>query len=216
MSVQRLEIGDPFFAISYIDGEDVHPIGDKTIVLNLSHTPLQVRDQQLQFLQSNVLVNTEINNVERAVIVENFASHDDEDDLLQRVKQVWPLAYDVRKEERLKGVAHYMGPKIHIGDLGLGLYHAGSVPLKVGLHKEHPWCPEPGFKEVHTQLVGYGKMQQCREKDVDTLYLEEPMSPGTTHKPMYDEEGNYPWRQYETVTPGIFMAVEILPSAPSN
>jgi hypothetical protein len=29
---------------------------------------------------------------------------------------------------------------------------------------------------------------------------------------MYDEQGNYPWHQYETITPGIFMAIEMLPS----
>jgi len=74
-----------------------------------------------------------------------------------------------------------------------------------------PFCPVPGFREVHTQIVGLGKMQQCREKDVSTLYLEEPMAPGTTHRPMYDAEGNYPWHQFETITPSIFMAVEMLP-----
>ena len=55
-------------------------------------------------------------------------------------------------------------------------------------------------------------MQQCRERDVSTLYLEEPMAPGTTHRPMYDAYGNYPWHQFETITPSIFMAVEMLPA----
>ena len=70
----------------------------------------------------------------------------------------------------------------------------------------------PGFREVHTQLVGFGKMQQCRERDLSTLYLEEYLAPGTTHRPMYDAEGNYPWHQFETITPSIFMAVELLPA----
>jgi hypothetical protein len=69
---------------------------------------------------------------------------------------------------------------------------------------------------VHTQIVGFGKMQQCREKDTATLYLEEPLAPGATHKPMYDEAGNYPWHQYETITPGILMAVEMLPLEPTD
>ena len=37
------------------------------------------------------------------------------------------------------------------------------------------------------------------------------MAPGTTHRPMYDEQGNYPWHQFETITPSVFMAVEMLP-----
>ena len=30
--------------------------------------------------------------------------------------------------------------------------------------------------------------------------------------PMYDENFVYPWHQYETVTPSVFLAVEILPT----
>ena len=37
------------------------------------------------------------------------------------------------------------------------------------------------------------------------------MAPGATHRPMYDASGNYPWHQYETITPSIFLAVEMLP-----
>jgi hypothetical protein len=94
---------------------------------------------------------------------------------------------------------------------GFTLYHSASVPLNVGLHRDHAFCPVPGFREVHTQIVGFGKMQQCRERDVGTLYLEEPMAPGMTHRPMYDADGNYPWHQFETITPSVFMAVEMLP-----
>ena len=49
------------------------------------------------------------------------------------------------------------------------------------------------------------------ERDLSTLYLEEYLAPGATHRPMYDAEGNYPWHQFETITPSIFMAVELLP-----
>lgn len=105
-----------------------------------------------------------------------------------------------------------MSPKASAGNIDLSMYHAGSVPLNVGLHQSHPHDGDKGLKEVHTQIVGFGKMQQCLEKDINTLYLEEPLAPGATHKPMYDEKGNYPWHQYETITPGIFMAIEMLPS----
>jgi hypothetical protein len=26
---------------------------------------------------------------------------------------------------------------------------------------------------------------------------------------MYDEQGNYPWHQYETITPSVFMPIEM-------
>ena len=213
MSIETLDIAEPFFTVRLITDGAEYTVGDKTILLNLSEQPIGIQDQHLAFLSSVIVANTSIREVERAVLVERFADHTDELALFDQVKRLWPLAFDVRKEERLRGVAHYLSPKVAIGNLRLSMYHSGSVPLNVGLHRDHPFCDVPGFKEVHTQIVGYGKMQQCLEKDVGTLYLEEPMAPGATHKPMYDEQGNYPWHQYETITPSIFMAVELVPGA---
>ena len=211
MSVETLNFAEPFFTVRLITDEAEYSIGDKTILLNLSERPIAIQDQSLTFLSSVIVANTPIRGIERAVLVERFSSYAEQDALLDEVKKVWQLAFDVRQEERLRGVSHYMSPKVWVGQYGFTMYHSGSVPLNVGLHRDHAFCPVPGFREVHTQIVGFGKMQQCREKDVTTLYLEEPMAPGTTHRPMYDEEGNYPWHQYETITPSIFMAVEILP-----
>ena len=42
-------------------------------------------------------------------------------------------------------------------------------------------------------------------------HLEECMAPGATHGTMYDTNCDYPWHQYETITPAIFMAIELLP-----
>ena len=213
MSVETLDFAEPFFTVRLITDEAEYSIGDKTILLNLSERPIAIQDQSLNFLSSVIVANTPIRGIERAVLVERFSSYAEQDALFDEVKKVWQLAFEVRKEERLCGVSHYMSPKVTIGNLRLSMYHSGSVPLNVGLHKDHPFCDVPGFKEVHTQIVGFGKMQQCLEKDVATLYLEEPMAPGATHKPMYDDQGHYPWHQYETITPSIFMAVELVPAA---
>ena len=211
MKHHRLTLGDPFFGVSLIEHAASWQIGEPTIVLNIGAEPIRVEAQQLAPLQSAVLVNTEIHDLERVVLVEGFADHGDEAALMEQIRATWPSAYEVRGEDRLKGIEHYMSPKVWIGQTGLTLYHSGSVPLNVGMHRDHPFCPVPGFREVHTQVVGYGKMQQFRERDLKTLYLEELMAPGVTHRPMYDDEGNFPWHQFETVTPSVFMAVEMLP-----
>ena len=211
MTIKTLTIGYPFFTVRILKNETSYGIGDKTIVLNLSAHPIRIREQTLGELQSVVLRGTEMQDVTHAVVIEGFANHSDDDALMARIRETWPSAFDVRGEERLRGIQHYMSPKIWDGQFGFTLYHSASVPLNVGLHQEHAFCPVPGFREVHTQIVGFGKMQQCRERDVETLYLEEPMAPGTTHRPMYDADGNYPWHQFETITPSVFMAVEMLP-----
>lgn len=211
MPVRTLDFAEPFFTVRHVAGEAAHTVAGRAIVLNLSQTPIRIENQALGPLQSVIVADCPIRQVERAVVVERFDDHPDIDALFARIRRTWPSAYEVRKEDRLKGVSHYMSPKVWVGTVGLTMYHSGSVPLKVGLHKDHPFCDVPGFREVHTQIAGFGTMQQCRERDLATLYLEEPMAPGTTHRPMYDAQGNYPWHQFETITPSIFMAVEMLP-----
>ena len=210
MSCQQLDFAEPFFSVTYLADEQEHSVTERSIVLNLSEKPIRIQNQRLGFFQSAVVVNSRIMCIESAALIERFAAHADENALLDRVKKAWPLAYEIRKEERLKGVSHYMSPKASIGNIQFSMYHTASVPLNVGLHKSH--AGGPGLKEVHTQIVGFGKMQHCMENDIDTLYLEEPMAPGSTHRPMYDDNGIYPWHQYETITPGIIMAIEMMPS----
>lgn len=210
MSIEKLEFGEPFFTVKYLS-EKEYQVEESSILVNLSDRPLRIQNQKLDFFQSVVVTNVAIQDVEKGLLVERFSSYTDEEALFGEVKKIWPLAYDIRKEERLKGVSHYLSPKAHLDNIRLSMYHSGSVPLNVGLHREHVHWGDVLVQEVHTQIVGLGKMQQFLEKDIDTLYLEEPMAPGMTHKPMFDENGNYPWHQYETITPAIFMAIEVLP-----
>lgn len=213
MPVKALDLAEPFFTVRLVSDELDYGVTGKAILLNLSDKPIRIRDQTLGALQSVVVTNVTLTDLDHAVIIERFADYPNEAALFAEVRKTWPSAFDIRKEERLRGISHYMSPKIWVGRFGFTIYHSGTVPLNVGLHRDHAFCPVPGFREVHTQIVGFGKMQQCREKDASTLYLEEPMAPGTTHRPMYDPDGNYPWHQYETITPSIFMAVEMLPEA---
>jgi len=215
MPVENLSFAAPFFTVRLLTNVTNYELDTRAIALNLGNRALSIEQQSLAPLTSVIVQDCSLSDVERCLLIEGFDDHNDDEVFFEEIKTQWPSAFDVRREERLRGVSHYMSPKTIKGDLGLTMYHSGSVPLNVGLHRDHSFCPVPGFREVHTQVVGFGKMQQCREKDVGTLYLEEPMAPGTTHRPMYDANGNYPWHQYETITPSVFLAVELLPKGAS-
>lgn len=215
MPIENIQIGEPFFGLKIVSDEPNFDIEGRAIVLNLGASGLELLSQSIAPLTSVIVQNATLRNVERVLIVDRFDAHPDEAALMGDIRTAWPSAYEVRGEDRLRGVEHYMSPKTWTGQTGLTFYHSASVPLNVGLHKEHPFCPVPGFREVHTQILGLGKMQQCRENSVDSLYLEEVMAPGMTHKPMFDAEGNYPWHQFETITPSVFLAVEMLPEGAS-
>ena len=55
MPVQTLDIAEPFFTLRLIRDEARHEITGKTIVLNLSETPIRIREQSLGALQSVIL-----------------------------------------------------------------------------------------------------------------------------------------------------------------
>lgn len=209
MSIIALDFATPFFPVSYVEREEKCWVGEKSIVFNLSGEDLYINGRPLSFFCSTVVVNTVVTHVERALIIEKFDAYPNQETLFERVKKTWMLAYDATHEERHKGVALWRSPKVKLGNIALNMCFAGSVPLNVGLHREH-WGGPP-IKEVHVQIVGVGKMQQYCERDLNTLYREDPMAPGAAHPPMYDDNIEYPWHQYETITPGIFMAVELTP-----
>ncbi|KAB0291608.1 hypothetical protein F2P58_00150 [Vibrio fortis] len=207
MPIREMSFAKPFFKATLVENEATLAIDNAAILLNLADSPFTVNTQALDFYESKIVQNITLTNIERVILIEGFDAYADEQALLSDIQQTWPLAYDVRKEERLKGIQFWMSPKEKVGNFAFSMYHAGSVPLTVGLHQTHV-----GFnhlREIHTQIVGFGKMQQCFEKDISTLYLEDTLAPGASHKPMYNQEGQYPWHQYETITPGVFMAIEM-------
>ncbi|MFC1992702.1 hypothetical protein ACFLV3_02680 [Chloroflexota bacterium] len=207
MSIRSLTYAEPFFPVKYILDEKEYTIGEKCIVFNLSIEQILINNRQLDFFRSVVVTNSPIFQIKRCLIIEKFEDYPDENALFEEVKKAWTLAYDATHEGRHKGVALWRSPKIEIGDVEVNMCFAGSIPLRAGLHQSH-WGGPP-IKEVHTQIVGIGKMQQCYKQDVKSLYREEPMAPGYSHIPMYDEKCEYPWHQYETITKGIFMATEM-------
>jgi len=210
MSIESLSISKPFFELKFIQDENSYIIKSPSILINLSNVKISIKDQLLSKYHSLIVKNIKVTNIKKAVLAV-LNNNEDDKKIMSQMRKKWPSAYEVRKEERLKGVQHYMSPKKWIGQYGFTVYHSSSVPLNVGMHKDHPFCPLPGFKEIHTQIMGFGKMQQFKTKNLKDLYIEEIMAPGVTHQPMFDKKGNYPWHQFETLTPSVFLAIEMLP-----
>lgn len=78
-----------------------------------------------------------------------------------------------------------------------------------GIHTGHQ------FLEVHTQILGRGRMQKFRENRPDTLYEDVPMAVGFTHEPFFKvgavRSFSYPWHRYYADTDCVWMAIELHP-----
>ena len=209
MSIEHLDFAEPFFPVKYICEEAEYAVKEKCILFNLSQIPVLINSRPLDFFRSVVVTNTTVTQLNRCLIIKKFLDYPDTAKLYEQVKKKWLLAYDATHEERHKGIALWRSAKVQVGNVAVNMCFAGSVPLNIGLHHEH-WGGPP-IKEVHVQITGMGTMQQYYEKDLKTLYREEFMAPGNSHIPMFDVDVEYPWHQYETVTPSIFMATEMRP-----
>lgn len=78
------------------------------------------------------------------------------------------------------------------------------------IHNKHD------FIEIHTQVVGIGRMQKFKQQTYDSLYEDLIMAPGyTTYVPFCEVEGPgkyvYPWHQYYSDNDCIWMAIEYHP-----
>jgi hypothetical protein len=207
MSIKTLDFVEPFFSVKYLLNEKEYPVGEKSIVLNLAPKNILINSIPLGFFKSTVVTNISIHGIDRCLIIEDYERNTDQPTFLEEVKKKWTLVYEATKIDRHKGVRLWRSPKIKLGNTEVNMCYADSIPLNVGLHRTH-WGGPP-FKEVHTLILGFGRMQQYLEQDLNTLYREELMAPGCTHAPMYDENYIYPWHQFETITPAIFMATEM-------
>jgi hypothetical protein len=121
-------------------------------------------------------------------------------------------------------------PRLHVGSVGLDkatMLRQPELPFGVtefdvflnlwfspagtscGIHNEHD------FIEVHTQLVGFGRMQKFHAKSDETIYEEYLLPAGSTNPATFchaeDTNFRYPWHQYFADTDCVWLAVEYHP-----
>ncbi len=165
MSVDSLNFVEPFFSVKYVRSEKECAIGKRSIVFNLSRKPIRVNHQLLEFYSSAVFTNITISDVDRCLVIEDFERNRDHEALFEAIKKKWTLVYEATKVERHRGVELWRSEKVKLDDTEVNMCYAASIPLNVGLHRTH-WGDRP-FREVHTQILGYGEMQQYREQDLE-------------------------------------------------
>jgi hypothetical protein len=125
----------------------------------------------------------------------------------------------------------YISPQEEIGDVELETRAAFGLPGKdpdgrkrfrlklnlwyapaftdCGIRREHT------FLEVHTQLMGTGRMQKFQDKNAETLYEDVIVPVGSTHSPFFtfqpDSTFAYPWHRYYSESDCVWMAIELHP-----
>ncbi len=194
---------EPFLKVYFLESVKDYGIKGKTIVLNLGKRRIAVAGKKLAPLSSSIYADIVIGKAEKVACIEfelgptpleAFPFSNELRAKWQHVHEIFPLPH--LKETRL-----WRSGKERVGDIEFNLWFA-SAGTDCGLHNKH------GFKEIHMQVYGLGRMQKFKENDKKTLYNEVFMAPGRTHEPFYDENGDYPWHQYYADGDCVWLAVE--------
>lgn len=210
MSIQSLNFALPFFEVDYVENEESYFAKDRCLVLNLaerSQTVLYIKGIPVLPLKGTVVENVSVDNIGRALIVKDYDRYRlDDPSFIQKIKSTWRTLYECSGIERHKGIPYYKSPKVRVGgDTELNFCFVSEPMAPSGPHRDH----DRNFDEVHAQIRGFGKMQKFVENDTSTFYQEFIMAPGIVHDKFYDENGNYPWHQYHSLTPCIYCPIEI-------
>ena len=202
MSIKKLQFSEPFYKIKWIDNEMQYKIDNTSIVINLGERGIRVKDKPLVYLKSTIVRNLIVKDIHRALVIEDYERNRNHAELFAEIQKRWPLMYELTGQDRFKGIPVRRSPKEKIDTIELCLFCVDAM-TNVGLHKQH------SHREVHTQLLGYGKMQKFEDNNYETLYQEEVLAPGYTHEPFYTEENVYPWHQYQSISDSIYIYVII-------
>ncbi len=210
MSIQRLEFAEPFFQVDYVEGEASCAASGRCLVFNLaerSQKPLYIKGIPVMPLKGTVVEDVTVEHIDRALIVRDYDRlRLDDPEVVRQLKSTWKSMYERSGLERHKGIPYYKSPKARVGgDTEINFCFVSEPMAPSGPHRDH----DRDFDEVHAQIRGFGKMQKFEENDVSTFYQETFLAPGIIHEKFYNEAGEYPWHQYQSVTPCVYMPIEI-------
>lgn len=211
--VQSLDFAEPFFSVDYIENEEKYWVEKNSLVFNLSERSgksMYIKGVPVVPLKGLVAKGVWVENIDRAFVVKDYMRCDINDiPTIQAIKKQWKSLYECSGLERHKGLPYFKSPKFKVGEgrnhIELNFCFVSEPFAPSGPHQTH----DRDFDEVHAQILGFGKMQKFETSDTSTYFGEYIMAPGIAHDKCYDSEGNYPWHQYQSITPCVYCPIEL-------
>ncbi len=208
--IKQMTIGEPIFKIKYFENEKNVEIGQMGILVNLSYDNKQdimIEGIPVHAMKGTIVGHTVIPEIDKAVLIENYEEVANDPDIFEKISKAWPVMYSLRPEERFKDLPFYHANGENAINDKISIFpDCIAAPHNLGLHKTHP----KNIDEYHCQVLGYGAMQKFHEQDFNTKFQELNMAPGIVHDVIFDANGEYPWHQYQSLTPAVFMGIHIM------
>lgn len=214
---------------AYIEAAELYPIGERTIVINVSDEDIVLSGDPVTRLaprKSLVSQDTTIVSAKQVLLV-NVVTQENLGNVV--LQDGWQLASDIFGEG-LNGVPLWRSPITTVGsviqpdiatfdqsplpvcDIKVNLWYAPSR-TDCAIHNHET----DDFIEYHTQIVGVGRMQKFKEERKESLYEDIILAEGNTHELFcvvndpVEQRYDYPWHQYYSDTDCIWLVTELHP-----
>lgn len=231
--VKEINFSGAYIDAKYVENVENYPIENRTIVVNPEETDAYLNEANRSIIpsfSSTILEHTTIKQAKSLLLLEVVESRNIGNIVFE---PGWDLLGNIPGSDFPKDVQLWKSPQDEAGIIEVDPYYMArqsSTPgakepfsVKVNLwfapsrtdcaiHNQHD------FMEIHTQVVGQGRMQKFKEDSFESLYEDLLMTEGYTQivpfcKVHENQQYTYPWHQYYSDTDCIWMAIEYHPQA---
>ncbi|NJR64261.1 MAG: hypothetical protein HC772_01305 [Leptolyngbyaceae cyanobacterium CRU_2_3] len=239
--VKPLGLADSYIDTKFVENAWGYPISNYTLTINPNISEAYIDELPRNIippLSSTILKDTCIKEATSLILLEVIQENQIENiisepgwDLYGNIIGDLPPPKNSHELQYPKNTLLWRSPQISLGCFEINPYimtrqaiaptKKQKFEIKVNLwfapantdcfiHNQH------NFIEIHSQILGQGRMQKFKAQDYDSLYEDILMSPGyTTQIPFCqireDKEYTYPWHQYHADTDCIWLAIEYHP-----
>lgn len=201
--IEKLSFGEPFIETAYLEREEAYHVDEPCLLVNLERQggkSIQAgAGLGIAPLCCAVVRNTDVSVPGHALMIRNFDTLSLDDlETLDCLRTVWKSAR--------KGYPYYKSPKIApCAGVQINFCLVSEPNYPSGIHCTH----DRELDELHIQVCGTGAVDVLRENDPETVIASFPLAAGSTHAPVWDADGIYPWHRYRSVTRSIFLGMEL-------
>jgi hypothetical protein len=228
--IKVLNFSGSYVNAKYVSNVDDYPIKSRTIVVNPEETDAYIGEENRSLIpsfSSTILNDTVIKEAESLILLEVLETKnigkiifEQGWSILHGFDNTFPADVPLYKSPQdetavLKVDPYFMArqsekPKDQEPfSVKANLWYTPSY-TDCAIHNQHD------FIEIHTQVLGQGRMQKFKEDDFGTLYEDHLMTEGYTQIVPFCEvhkgqKYTYPWHQYYADTDCIWMVIEYHP-----
>lgn len=119
---------------------------------------------------------------------------------------VWKSNYQLTGLPQHKNSPYFKSPKETLGNVAVNFCLVADPDAPSGTIRS---TQIPMYRSFTYRSWARVPVDLMKSQNPDSRYASLPLTAGSTHMATWNKEGEYPWHRYRSVTPCIFMGVEI-------